>query len=78
MAIWLERLLGLSNSLEVDSEDAFDAVLSAYAAFKALTKCWQVDLYGLSRREWLLHPFAGPKPRYPWPEVLPSLERDDD
>jgi len=65
-------------SPEIASEDEFDALLSAYAAMKALAGTWKADLYELSRVGELSYPVAGPTPRYPWPERVPSPDRDDD
>lgn len=75
---WLESLLALVGLRPFgdDSEDAFDALLSAYAAMEALAGTWKTDLYELSRRGELVHPVSGPAPRYPWPERVSAPNRD--
>lgn len=76
----LEALLkpARRGSLEVDSEDEFDALLSAYAAIQAAAGTWTTDLYSLSPGGELFYPVIGPSPRYPWPERDPAPDRDND
>lgn len=73
MVLWLEALLGLSRRFEIESEDIFDAILSAYAAMMALAGAWKTDLYRLSPPRNLVFPVPGPAPRYPWPEELRNV-----
>jgi len=80
MIAWLQELMPEAFAAAMENEDEFDAVLSAYAAFMAVSGIWTTDLLALPRRcgEELYFPVPGPPPTYPWPQQLQAACSDDD
>jgi hypothetical protein len=67
----LELLPGLKE-LQTRSDDEFDALLSAIAAYHAIRGQWSFDLYDLSKVEEEPLFRVIPAASYPWPVSVPS------
>jgi hypothetical protein len=84
MIEWLQQLMGL-NLLEVESEHAWDALISAYVAKQWATKQWKADLHQLpgNPQEQLVSVYSD-QAYYIWPrqidyqDALPIEEGEDE
>jgi hypothetical protein len=74
MNLWLAGELGLEG-LQTDTEDEFDAALSALVGVRRLRQEWIFNLYTLSdhANEQLAFPTPGPVAQYPWSAEVPGV-----